>query len=128
MNTFEVWTVFVTVGTVVKIGSNHKIRNCSTKSLIHTVDFSINYHQRDFSLRYFCCSITSVFFNPGSANSLLGSLKVLLVVLIFKFSQMIINDPEVPRLENGWKALHYFSILSCLCLKLKSWWFVSYLC
>jgi len=50
-----------------------------------------------------------VFFNLGSANSLLGSLKMLWIVLYeaFRFCQMIINFWEVPRLEKGWKTLVY---------------------
>jgi len=56
-----------------------------------------------------------VFFNlgsaepRGSANSLLGSLKMLWIVLYraFRFRQMIRNFREVPRLEKGWKTLLY---------------------
>jgi len=58
---------------------------------------------------------TSVFFNLGSAeprdsaNSLLGTLEKLFIVLYgtFRFHQMIRNFQEVPTLEKGWKTLHY---------------------
>jgi hypothetical protein len=45
----------------------------------------------------------SVFFNLGSANSFLGSLKMLKIVLYgtFRFRQLIRNFQEVPRIEKG---------------------------
>jgi len=54
---------------------------------------------------------TSVFFNLGSANLLLGSLKMLKIVLYgtFKFPQVIRNLQEVPRIEKGWKTLVYIT-------------------
>jgi len=44
-----------------------------------------------------------VFFNLNSANSLLGSLKMLYGA--FRFRQMIRNFRKVLRLEKGWKPL-----------------------
>ena len=44
-----------------------------------------------------------VFFNLGPANSFLGSLKMLKIVLYgtFRFHQVIRNFQEVPRIEKG---------------------------
>jgi len=52
-------------------------------------------------------SSSAVFFNLGSANSFLGSLKMLKIELCgtFRFRQVIRNFQEVPRIEKGWKTL-----------------------
>jgi len=58
---------------------------------------------------YLHVSTTAVFFNLCSANSFLGSLKMLKIVLYgtFIFRQVIRNFQEVPRIEKGWKTLYY---------------------
>jgi len=50
---------------------------------------------------------SAVFFSPGSANSSLGYLKMLKIVIFwtFRFRQMLIHVSKVQRLEKGRKTL-----------------------
>ncbi len=53
--------------------------------------------------------LTPVFFNLGSANSLLGSLRILKSALFWlsRFRHMLNNVSKIPRIKKGWKTLLY---------------------